>query len=372
MTRPTVRRKWSSRNARIKQESLKRSKIAIKTGFLTRTHGTEKQIGQKFPVGNKLPVKSRPRASTAYPGISTKKLARQEAKKLPFDGFTAVIRYKDGSVKTIPIAAKSYEDFLDKLKSRIKDIDTKQVAEVSIAGGGKFLESLGSALHKVGSGARGFFEGIKTGTGNWAKSDTPKSIAQAIGRRLGTQAREFAGSLPSKLETSALKASKTVGHIAGTPRRLKEAYKEGYGEAPEPEKVEKAPVKEWGERAAKPFLKFANMEDRPRPGDRVLKPGWREEYVSQELQSKPVKERISRLIKRRSQTLGVAPFLRRKHAADIEKLTEMYSEVDAIEKTMSGGELTSAGHVRLNARLSEIKREVGRMGGKRRLKRRRK
>lgn len=247
--RPTIKRRWDSKAARVKIESQRSSKLKAKFGtdFRTRKTGTPRQIGTVFPIqGSKLPLASRPKLAAAYPSkpLSAYQLAKKEAKRMTsagIDGYTLVIKLKSGELQTIPIVAKDYDDFLLKVRKRLKGVDPNNVKEISIAGGGKFWESFGAGIKKVGAGARGFVEGLVTGTGRWKEGDQPKSVAQAIGRRLGTITKE----IPSKIEKAALGAVKTAGEIARTPEKFREAYYAGR----KPEEAELAALRRQIEKA---------------------------------------------------------------------------------------------------------------------------
>jgi hypothetical protein len=231
--RPKVKPKFDSRAARIAQESRRKSKLAMMgVSWKTRKHGTKKQIGKKFPIesGAKLPVASRPKVTTAYPkgrAFSTKKLAKKEADKMTkagFDGFTLVVRMKNGELKTIPVAAKNWDDFLSKIKTRLKGVDTKKIAEISLVGGGKFSLA---------------------GVGRWLGKS-----ARIAGMYL-KRAEKVAGDVGTGIE----RFSERMGEIAAFPKRVQEAYSRGYGGEPKPEKKE--PKKAWKERTAKDIRETA-------------------------------------------------------------------------------------------------------------------
>ena len=323
-----LRKSWDSRAARVNQETRRKSKLMmLGVDFRTRKHGTPAQVGQKFPVeaGAKLPL-PKIHLSKAYSsktlGISKKAL--KEAQKMGaagLSGYTVVVRLKTGAVQTIPIVASSWDDFLGKIKGRLKGVDTKQIREISIAGGGKF-------------------------------------DLEGVGRWLGHSAK-IVGMGLARGERYMQKGAETLGHIAATPKRLQEAYRRGYEGKPE-NKPETTSVKEWGERAAKPFLKYANIED--------IGPLASHFRAGSATRAIPVRERIARLLKRKTQTFGVPPFLRSKYGAQAARLQELDKEAEVIERTASeygGLAISPADKMKLNARLIEIEREVTRMGGKR-------
>ena len=65
--RPSVRGRWNQRQAAVKQKMRHDIKLGVANKFKTRTHGTSKQVGKVFPTGNKLPVASREKLTSAYP-----------------------------------------------------------------------------------------------------------------------------------------------------------------------------------------------------------------------------------------------------------------------------------------------------------------
>jgi hypothetical protein len=362
MQSPKHRPKWN-RGTIGKHNALKASKIERATGFKTRIHGTPKQVGQKFPVGSKLPIKDRSKLTSAYPGgsaLSTKNLAKREAKKMTkagFDGFTLILRMKNGEVKTIPVVAKSWDDFLAKIRSRLKGVGTEQISELSVAGGGKFLDSLKSGLTKVGSGARGFAEGLLKGAGNW-QGNEPKSVAQAIGRRIGSSTREFTAKMPSEIEKAGMAASHHLGYISGTGKRLRESYTRGYeGKNFEPKA---SPVNSWGQRAAKPYLKFVSDTG--------------EEYVPKSqvnLTNSPledVEDKIDKLIGKLKNPLR-GRWTLEKDKEKLAKLIPLQREVERLNKERAlysdlTGTTAEIKRRRIDTRLKEIMDQVSRMGGK--------
>ena len=224
--RPTIKRRWDSRAARAKQESRRKSKLAMYgVSFKTRIHGTPKQLGQKFPVvesgAKTLPPKIQMRGRVC--GFS--KRALEEAQKMAdggFDGYTLAVRFKDGSTQMIPVVAKSYEAFLKKIPKKLAGIDPKTIQELSVAGGAKF-ETVKSIFRGVGSAAKGFASGLISGKPGWSPRQTPGSPAESIGRRLGAWTKKLPGQVTKTIEAGAQK----IGEIERIPERVKESYEKG-------------------------------------------------------------------------------------------------------------------------------------------------
>jgi hypothetical protein len=333
--------KWDSRSARIKQENRRKSKLMI--DWRTRTKGTPKQVGQKFPIeaGAKLPLPKMPYQGRVW-GIS--KLAKEEAKKMKASGFTAVIRFRGGAVETIPIIADSYDDFLWKLGKRLKGIDPKQIQEISIAGGGKFFDTLKSAFHKAGTAAKGFVSGLIKGEQK-VPEGTPKA---PLSYQLGAALKKA----PGQIEESAMKASEKLGQISAIPKRMEEHYQKGYGYRPEAEEKPASPVKEWGERAGKPFLKYANIEETVKPQTQV-KPALDEEARRQ------VRRKL--LIYGERLPYAMAPAQRKELLAVREKVMELKrlrKQVEIYERTRAGAPYS------IVERIAQLEEEIQKAGGK--------
>jgi len=129
------------------------------------------------------------------------------------------------------------------------------------------------------------------------------------------------------------KVSEKAGQIAAFPEKLKQAYYLGY-------------MKELGKSKIEP------QQD--------INTG------SPERQSLPIKDRIERLIRRKTSP-SVSPWALNRSKAEVERLRQLNTEVDALDRTcLEYGTIgiPFADKVRINRRLAEIEREVTALGGK--------
>lgn len=139
--RPTVKSKWNSRAARVKQQQLRQSKLAMKTGFLTRKHGTSKQIGKKFPVkaGSKYGLEGAGRwliKSAKIVGMGTARAERYLEKGAEKLGHIAA------TPKRLKQAYKNgYENPHGPVKQQVQTILSPQKHEYAQIEAGRFVSS---------------------------------------------------------------------------------------------------------------------------------------------------------------------------------------------------------------------------------------
>jgi hypothetical protein len=173
-----VRPKWNQKKAAIKQKQRHDIRFGV-TGFKTRTTGTKKQIGKKFPVeGSKLPLPQRLQMKFSRSRSPLLNLAAKEIVGKNLEGETVAVKLRNGRTLITPLAG-----------GKLQTIDPSEVREIAILSGGKF--DLQTTLHKFGSAAR--------------------------------TAAEFAQKAPERLEHVTTK----LGQIAAYPERLSNAYDAG-------------------------------------------------------------------------------------------------------------------------------------------------
>jgi len=221
--------------------------------FKTRTHGTQKQIGKRFPV---LEIKEKPkfdrgtlarRKSPLSIPVSPTELhaadAEAELLEAGFKGWTITVKYQDGTMEDVPCIAKTWKEALEKAEPQFQHINTKAVDEIVIVD-----PDLGEVFHKIGAGARRVAGGIA------------KGVKFAV-----RKVRETGGAIRRR----AVGAAETLGRIAGTPAEMREAYEAGREyRMPEEEMIEAPPpqIEETGPIAV--------------PGQRVVsEEQWRREAV---------------------------------------------------------------------------------------------
>jgi hypothetical protein len=207
--KPKPRPKYRAQAARAKIERLHESKVRFLTGsdFRTRVRGTERQIGQHFPVGAtssrslpKLRFKKPTRKEKARLSSLEIEAQKEEQKLLAhgFKGWMISVRYKDGSTEDIPVIAKTYQEALKKAKPKMNQV-ASQIDEIVIID-----PKIGEILHKIGAGA--------------AKA------ARKIGRGLMKA--------PARIEKLGLKAARKLGRIWAQPEQMREAFEAAKKERP--------------------------------------------------------------------------------------------------------------------------------------------
>ena len=186
-----------------------------KTNWRTRTRGSKRQIGNKFMLDttssqtkkSRLP-KIKGKAITHYP---TGKTVRYTIEDMPIEqldtqstivqdpnpeNFEARVQhfirmYNEG--ETIPpILFHRMEDGKIKIldgRARLEAFRRLGIPRIPAVENG-ILSSIKSGLTKAFQGTKGFVEGTKTDKGKWTSE--PKSIAQAVGRGVGSDIRKYA------------------------------------------------------------------------------------------------------------------------------------------------------------------------------------
>lgn len=218
--RPKPRPKYRAGAARAKIERLHATKVKFLTGsdFRTRIHGTDKQVGQVFPVGSiagkKLPKlrfkKPTRKEKTRLTQLEKRTLKEEDNAKAAFGkkAWACGVTYKDGTMDMFPVVASSYAEAIEKIGPKIER--PEDVVEIV------FCNPLGETLHKIGKAAV---------------------------------------SAARKMRAFARKAARKLGRVAAIPAELREEYAAAKKERPwlTEEKFAKekgAPletVKEWRE-----------------------------------------------------------------------------------------------------------------------------
>jgi hypothetical protein len=220
----------------------------------TRTRGTPRQIGQRFNLDSTsagakraaLP-KLKGKAVLRYPNG---KVVRYAVEDMPIEQLsTQVSIIQDPNPENFEARVQHFIDMYHRgetippiLFHRLDDgtiqiLDGRARMEAfrrmglpripAVENG--ILSSIKSGLSKFASGTKGVFEGIATGKGNWQGKEKPSSVAQAVGRRVGTDIRAKV----SGAKGATVKAANLAGKIVSAPSKyaneLQEAYREGKG-----------------------------------------------------------------------------------------------------------------------------------------------
>lgn len=189
-------------------------KFLTGTDFRTRTHGTVKQIGQKFPISS--PGKKLPRFRFGKP--SAKALttpcearafaAEQDLIAHGFKGFEIEIKLKSGTYVSIPLIANSWSEAFEIAHKQMQKYDPEDIDEITIVD-----PSLSEIAHAISGGAHKLAAGIKRGI---EKIPAYAKAAKAYG----------------------MKGARVLGRIAATPGEMRDVYelekarREGVAEAP--------------------------------------------------------------------------------------------------------------------------------------------
>jgi hypothetical protein len=215
--RPKIKKQYDSEAARKKIQRRRQSIISAKTGidFRTRTTGTDKQIGQHFPIlGSRADLPKPHYRKPLRRGINPleKHALEEEAKLVEAfggKGWMITVKYKDGSTEDIPVIAKNYEEAMKKAKPKMNQ-RAEQIQEIVIVD-----PSIGEILHKVGAGAARVARAI--GRGAWRGV---KALARA------------AKKAPGAVERAAIKAATAIGKVEALPEEMREAEEIGRARRP--------------------------------------------------------------------------------------------------------------------------------------------
>ena len=207
-----MRMKYDAGRAKRKIEKLHATKVRFLTGFKTRIHGTDKQVGQVFPVGSmsgkRLPLMRAPKYHGINP-LTPLELdtihAEERMLQANLKGFTIGIRLKSGEIDEIPLIAKSWHEAFGAAQRHMQKYDPEDIDEITIVD-----PSLKEIAHAIAGGARRFAGAIKRGV-------------EKIPR------------YAKKAEVLGLKAARKLGRIAAMPEEMKEAFAAGERERPWPE-----------------------------------------------------------------------------------------------------------------------------------------
>jgi hypothetical protein len=185
-------------------------KFLTGTDFRTRVRGTQKQIGQKFPMGplskSQLPKLRFQKHAAPKAGMTRLELdamrAEKELRDAGFEAFTIGLKFKDGSELMIPLICKSWDEAIEKAQSKMGELDKSQIQELVIED-----PDLHQLLHQFGAGAR--------------------SVAGMIGKGI----KKLPG-LARKAEAYGIKAARKAGRLAAIPKEIGEAFRAGERERP--------------------------------------------------------------------------------------------------------------------------------------------
>ena len=200
--RPNPRPKYNARMAKAKIEKLHSTKVRFLTGFKTRIHGTDKQIGQKFPVGSmsgkRLPLMRAPKYHGINP-LTPLELdtihAEERMLQANLKGFTIGIKLKSGEIDEIPLIAKSWHQAFAIAHKQMQKYDPEDIDEITIVD-----PSLKEIAHAISGGAHRFAGAIK------------KGIIETI------------PGYARKVRAFARKAARKLGRVAAIPAELREEY----------------------------------------------------------------------------------------------------------------------------------------------------
>lgn len=201
--------------------------------WLTRTHGTAAQRGQKFQVmGEKghlppLSIKTlkfkKPNSSELAALTSLEKQAMNAQKKTILNGqkgWIIGLRFSDGSSRHIPIIAESWEEAVRKIQPRIAKENIRNIEEMTIID-----PSLKEIAHAIGSGARKAASAIGRGVSKisgFAKKEA-KEVARAAGRAVAIPGRLEQEYTAAKEERLGVPVSRAAGAASHEEAALAEA-----------------------------------------------------------------------------------------------------------------------------------------------------
>ena len=207
--------KFDSRKARLNIERRHAAKVQMFTGFRTRTHGTLRQIGQKFPVSS-MPSKSLPKLKfktpTRFQKARLTELERdaiREEEKLKaagFKGYMIGIRLKSGKIEEIPLIAKSWHEAFALAHENMMKYDPNDIDEITIVD-----PSLREIAHAISGEARRFAGAIKRGV---------------------EKIPPYARKTYKEAEAFAIRRAREAGRIAALPEEVREAYEVGRARRP--------------------------------------------------------------------------------------------------------------------------------------------
>jgi hypothetical protein len=119
-----------------------------------------------------------------------------------FKAYTIGIRMKTGEEIMIPLICKTWDEAIDKARSKMNELDKSQIQELVIQD-----PDLHQLLHQFGAGAR--------------------SVAGMIGKGI----KKLPG-LARKTEAYGIKAARKAGRLAAIPKEIQEAFRAGERERP--------------------------------------------------------------------------------------------------------------------------------------------
>jgi hypothetical protein len=247
-----IKRKYDSRRARVNIERRRATHYKFVTGmdFRTRTHGTARQIGKKFPVGS-ISSKSLPKLTfkkpTRFEKARLTELERdaiREEEKLKaagFKGYMIGIRLKSGKIEEIPLIAKSWHEAFALAHENMMKYDPNDIDEITIVD-----PSLKEIAHAISGGARRFAGAIKRG----------------VEKIPGYARKTF-----KEAEAFTIRRAREAGRIAALPEEVREAYEVG--------------------KARRPGIVSASVEE---PARRVLTPEEASRLVAEAMRGAPITE----------------------------------------------------------------------------------
>jgi hypothetical protein len=211
---PKVKHKWASGRARATIESRHKSKVAFKTGnvsFLTRTHGSELQLGQHFPIlsgASKLPKPKfgkRTRMKVAMTPLEIDAMKYEKAlEESGFEGYTIALKFKDGDVKEFPLIAENWSQAFRVAHNYMQKYNPEEIDEIVICD-----PSLSEIAHAISGGAHRFAGAIKRGV-----------------QKIPVYARRGIA-IARKAKAEGISAAHLLGRVAATPGEITESYRAG-------------------------------------------------------------------------------------------------------------------------------------------------
>jgi hypothetical protein len=219
-----VRKAFRPHAARVLIDNRHAAKVKFLTGtdFRTRIHGTDRQIGQKFPVGTGA-SKALPRVRygkplqrariDATPCEARAFAAEQELIAHGFKGFEIEIKLKSGRYVSIPLIAKDWHEAFAIAHTQMQKYDPEDIDEITIVD-----PSLSEIAHAISGGAHKLAAGIKRGI-----------------EKIPAYAR--------KAKAYGMKGARVLGKIAATPGQMRDLYelekaRRDGAEAPAPAQTE--------------------------------------------------------------------------------------------------------------------------------------
>jgi len=264
----------------------KREKIKA---WKTRTRGTLRQIGKRFPITDaKALLKSLPtemRQITPERKLESRVLtvlekgaiARAEAlKRTGYKGWTIGIKYKDGTTEQIPVIARNCHQALrmaaPKMNQRPENVDEIVIIDPSIK----------EVLHKIGAGAARLVKKAAPVAKEFVRKgvryvrETVPIVREGIvvGTKVVTRA------IPAGIK----KAAYVAGRVVAFPEEVKEAYR--IGRKPRPFAPQEPLVKDKVFAPREPLIPMERPVPRIRPRETVI------------IEEVPVKKPKVKIIKR--------------------------------------------------------------------------